>query len=579
MGSNKKQQYFDVIPTKKQPTSQPLRPVTRRSDNGPVLPSRQTRAIPPSFNKLNQYNSGTNNTYSTSRRPIAGKKSHKKHKIIISLVVALLLIGAGSLSYGWFMNHLLKRINVLGFTSSVGGTENILIAGSTTRCGLKVQNAQWGYCSQGVTGVNSDIIMVVHLDPSTHQVSLLSIPRDTFVPNARAGGESFKIDAALYEGPGQLVKAIEEDFGIPIQHYVELNFDGFVNVVNAAGGIRMDFPLPVHDAYSHLNITKAGCTELNGVTALQLIRARHLQYKPASIKTDNTYYWPYEQQSDIGRIARTHEFLRVLASSVQKRGLSNPITDDKLVSSILPNVIVDSGLNDSNILGLIEDFHHANLVNAPQYTMPIAVTPFGSYYFEGGNFGDVVFPVEPTDQNIINKFLGSANNLNTMSGKNLPSPSTISVSVMNGSGTPGQATIIANDFKDLGFSIGEVGNDKPVSYQAQETVVYYSNGNEAQAETVARQLTGYVIMSLNPKKVVSGSNVTVVTGTDLSVNGAPTASTSASPTTPSASSTQATSTQTTTTNSVTSISPAGGFAAPSQSDAGLTPWDPRACTN
>ena len=74
---------------------------------------------------------------------------------------------------------------------------------------------------------------------------MLSIPRDTFVPNARAGDEAFKIDAALYEGPTQLVSAVEEDFGIPIQHYVEVGFDGFVNIVNAVGGIKMDFPMPV----------------------------------------------------------------------------------------------------------------------------------------------------------------------------------------------------------------------------------------------------------------------------------------------------------------------------------------------
>ena len=121
------------------------------------------------------------------------------------------------------------------------------MVGSTSRCALKVQNPAYGLCSQGVNGVNSDVVMILHLNPANNSVSILSIPRDLFVPNARTDGAN-KIDAALAEGPSQLVDAIEEDFGIPIQHYVELNFDTFANVVDALGGINMYFPEPVYDA-------------------------------------------------------------------------------------------------------------------------------------------------------------------------------------------------------------------------------------------------------------------------------------------------------------------------------------------
>ena len=106
--------------------------------------------------------------------------------------------------------------------------------------------------------MNSDVVMILHLDPNKKTASILSIPRDLFVPNARATGAN-KIDAALVEGPEQLVSAIEEDFGIPIHHYVELNFDSFQGVVNALGGIKMYFPEPVFDAYSGLNVPTAGC--------------------------------------------------------------------------------------------------------------------------------------------------------------------------------------------------------------------------------------------------------------------------------------------------------------------------------
>ena len=128
------------------------------------------------------------------------------------------------------------------------GTENVLMVGSTDRCALKVQNAAYGLCSAGVNGVNSDVVMILHLDPARHSVSILSIPRDLFVPNARTTGAN-KIDAALYQGPSQLVAAINQDLGIPVQHYVVLNFDSFANVVDALGGVKMYFPEPVYDAY------------------------------------------------------------------------------------------------------------------------------------------------------------------------------------------------------------------------------------------------------------------------------------------------------------------------------------------
>src|SRR5260370_25430305 len=130
-------------------------------------------------------------------------------------------------------------------------TENILLVGSTSRCALTHQNPAYGLCSDGVTGVNSDVIMVMHLNPANRSISILSIPRDLFVPNARAGGAG-KIDNALADGPGQLVDIIQQDFGIPIQHYVELNFETFANVVDALGGITMYFPQPAFGQSSRL---------------------------------------------------------------------------------------------------------------------------------------------------------------------------------------------------------------------------------------------------------------------------------------------------------------------------------------
>src|SRR6202041_2219635 len=114
------------------------------------------------------------------------------------------------------------------------------------RCALSVQNPAYGLCSQGVNGVNSDVIMILHADAAHHRLALLSIPRDLFIPNARSSGAN-KVDAGLSEGLTQVVAAVEEDFGIPIQHAVSLNFDQFANIVDSLGGINMAFPVSVFD--------------------------------------------------------------------------------------------------------------------------------------------------------------------------------------------------------------------------------------------------------------------------------------------------------------------------------------------
>src|SRR5579863_1415098 len=205
------------------------------------------------------------------------RRSPKKIILITLATVVVVIVAAVAGDY-WYINHLIHRIPVKVTVKTYNNSENILLVGSTTRCGLKVQNKAYGLCSQGVTGVNSDVVMILHLNLTTNQVSILSLPRDLFVPNARKDGAN-KIDAALYNGPNQLVKAIQEDFAIPINHYVELNFDTFAEVVDVLGGIKMYFPMSVFDAYSQLYVRHPGCIQLNGTRALQVVRARHLQIR------------------------------------------------------------------------------------------------------------------------------------------------------------------------------------------------------------------------------------------------------------------------------------------------------------
>ena len=491
---------------------------------------------------------------------------------LIALAVVLIVVVAGA-GFAYYLTHDLHRVKVEGLNSALttgqeAGTENILMVGSTSRCALSVQNAAFGLCSQGVNGVNSDVIMILHADPTHHRLALLSIPRDLFIPNARTTGPN-KIDAGLYQGLTQLVAAIEEDFGIPIQHAVSLNFDQFANIVNALGGINMAFPQSVFDAESGLNVQAATCVHLDGFQALAVVRARHLQYKGDSTTTD-ARYWPQEAQSDLARINRDHEFLRVLSAAAAKKGLDNPITDLSLINSLKADLTFDQSWGVHDMVDLILDFHSININSAPQLTVPVAVVTDpegsgGSYVYQGGSYGDVEFPAEPQDQSSVDQVLGVSATTDTMTGMPLPAPSSVTVSVMNGTGAANQAATTAAALGALGFHTVGVGDISPVGDLA-ETVVYYgsrSSATEAAAEAVARSMSGAVTMAYDPSRVADGAKVTVVTGTQFSVN---------APAAPATSTTAPVATTTPTT------SPASGeIAAPSAVNPSLAPWDPRAC--
>jgi len=502
-----------------------------------------------------------------------GRRSRKRTAAWVggTVMLVLVLVAGAAAGYGWYLNHEIHHIDLRNLTSAPvkgddAGTENILMIGSTDRCALKVQNPAYGLCSQGVTGVNSDVVMILHLNPVNHSVSILSIPRDLFVPNARSDGAN-KIDAALYQGPDQLIAAIEEDFGIPIQHFVELNFDSFINVVQALGGIKMYFPEPVYDAYSGLNIQTTGCIALDGTQALQVVRARHVQYKGPGVTTTDPAYWPQEAQSDIARIRRDHEFLRVLATAVKAKGLSNPLTDQQLVSGVVSQLTVDSSFSASDMISLVLGYHDVDVGSAPQLTMPVSVDQFGSYTYQGGSYGDIEFPSEPQDHNAVDQFLGlKSGSEDTYSGGALPAPSSVTVSVLNGSGAYNQATTTSQSLQALGFHIETIGDSPPVGQEAE------TPAQLAAAQLVANSLSGAVIMAMDPTQVKAGSQVTVVTGTDFSVN-APPATTTTAPgggTTPSST--------TTTTGSSGNTGNSGAFQAPTPTVESLQPWDPRSCT-
>ncbi|MGC8513346.1 MAG: LCP family protein [Acidimicrobiales bacterium] len=450
-------------------------------------------------------------------------------------------------------------------TGTAGGTaENILLIGNQSRAGLTTPAdiQQFGN-PQLLSGSLSDVIMILHLDPKTKQASILSIPRDLF-SHMPAGSPVLsweKIDAALNDGvngPDNLVKAIQEDFGIPINHYVEINFDGFENTVNALGGLRMYFPEKLYDLESQLNITTTGCLQINGAQALALVRSRHLQYDPPGYNGPVST-WPYDPESDLARIVRDHEFVRVLLSTAVSKGLTNPITLNSFIGAVINQVTMDPGLKNQ-LISLAETYGHLNPNSIPETTLP--VTTYNGYYYRGASMGDIDFPVQPNDYQTIAKWDPSA----------LPAPvAPTTVTVLNIVGSYNLASTTATALQADGFNIGTIANGA-VPANPSETVIEYPTGGLAQAVSVLDKLSGAV--ALKPDPSLPAGTVTVEAGTNFSVVGAstPNPTTSATSTASTSASASSTGVSPSTTNP-----PTVGNQTPSSSADNLTPYDPRPC--
>ncbi|MHB8263302.1 MAG: LCP family protein [Acidimicrobiales bacterium] len=424
-------------------------------------------------------------------------------RAVVVLGCTAILLAAVGFGYVEYRNHQIRRISVQKLVPTPpSGMENILLVGSSSNCILPAgRRASFGKCPE-VTPSRSDTVMLVHLDPKNGSASILSIPRDLFLPIPNSTSAN-RVDDALNISPEQLVATVEDDLGIPVNHFVELNLDGFENVVNALGGVDMYFPDLLSDTYSGLNITKSGCRHLNGSGVLAVVRSRHLYYK------DNGS-WHYDSRGDLGRVQRGQEVLKVLASSVRRRGLSNPLTDNALISAIAPEIRVDQTFSLSEMLGLILRFHALNPTAAPTQTLPVRIDR-NMYTYRGGDYGGVLFPSEPQDASAIDSFLG----ISSPPWSSI-APSSISVAVEDGMPGATQALSVASALRSLNFDVLSVGKAPPVGPVA-ETVIYYRPGAQDKAERLLEAMSGAVTIASGP--TTKGADVTLVTGSDFSVHG------------------------------------------------------------
>ena len=202
-----------------------------------------------------------------------------------------------------------------------GVGQNYLIIGSDAR--------------PGDTGSRSDVIVLVHVPKDKKTVQLIHFPRDLYVPIP--GRKKDKINAAYaYGGAPLLVNTLQTLLGVKIDHVAKTDFQGFKNMTDAVGGVRVYAEEASSGSGNGGDVDiKKGWNDLNGAQALAFVRER------------------YElSEGDISRGRRQQAFIKALMlKALSREVITNPITLTKFLDAATDNLIVDKGLSVGTMRG------------------------------------------------------------------------------------------------------------------------------------------------------------------------------------------------------------------------------------
>jgi len=270
----------------------------------------------------------------SSNRSAGGPRRRTLRRVAWGFLGLLVLaLFGGFLWANWVFNKI-EKVPVAAELSHGSGTNYLLVGADNSRNPDESR--------EGVAGVRSDTIMVLRIEGG--QAKMMSLNRDLWVDNPATGTKG-RLNATYNQGPANLIKAVTQSFGIPIDRYVEIDFTSFGSLVNSFGGIDVEFANPAFDLASGLDVPQAGLVHLNGDQALAFVRSRHYT---EVIDGRNV---PEGGLPDVNRTARQQIFLREIMSEVGSN--RNPF---KLVSAASK---MSDGLRVDDAMSLIDAMRFA----------------------------------------------------------------------------------------------------------------------------------------------------------------------------------------------------------------------------
>lgn len=433
------------------------------------------------------------------RRWLKGKNAGKAFAIVIATMIFVsTAVAWGFKSYFESNSHTVNALDPdsdsIKDASAQLGDENFLLVGSDTRAGATAGDGVG--TEESVEGARSDTVMIAHIPKDRERVVVVSFPRDLEVTrpacegwNAKTGepdgvqhpeAKRVKLNTAyMVGGPKCVTKLVQELSGLAVNHFVGIDFHGFKDMVDAVQGVEVCVERPMVDTTLGTVVPEAGkSVKISGDQALNFVRARH-------VVGDKT--------SDYGRIIRQQRFLSsLLRKAMSSEVLLSPSKLTNFVKAFSSSTFGDNiGIDQLVTLG--QSMQGVDAGKVTFITIPTVGTE-NERHNEDLRVDDAnaLFAAIRQDTPLPGETTTKKDQPDQQASglKQQPStvdPKTVKIQVLNGGNeTGGIAGDTADDLARLGFEIVRVGSTTP----ADKTVVKYSKGHEAQAQTLQAAVPG-----------------------------------------------------------------------------------------
>ena len=343
----------------------------------------------------------------------------------------------------------------------------------------------------------TDTLIVLRLDTGessdggagTTDVSVVSIPRDLWVPISGYGGEHQKINSLLaFTGPQTLVQTVRDYFAIPIHHVIQVDFNGFLELFEIIGGLDVYIEFPIKDKKAQLSIEETGCVSLTPEQGLGIVRSRTMQ---AFIQGE---WREVDSLSDLDRMDRQQDFLILALQQAFDSGFRDPGKIRNVIEDVFRGgyLTLDDRMTPEDMIDLANRFSgfDANALN--RYTLPTFFDWDGPY--------SILRLYEAEAQIILDVFRGDQ------------TEKSFGITLLNGTGITGEAKRISNDLVAAGFRVAETGNAP--SFDFELTTIYFDASQKDSALLLQSHLLSGA--ELIQRDTQTGKGIEMVFGRDYS---------------------------------------------------------------
>ena len=434
-----------------------------------------------------------NNKYKNTKQ----KKKMKKWKKVLLIIFLILLIAGGVFAYrvyknGWGLSGMLATV--------VGHDEYTKKDLNEFRCLVL------GISTDEEGALLTDTIMVASYNPNTQKATLLSIPRDTYTGKNPKKATAYQKINSIYsrnEDPQDVLDAVNEITGLDLQYYVIIKTEGFIELVDAIGGVTFNVPIDMdyddtsQDLHIHL---KAGEQQLDGDKAEQLVRFRH--------NNDGTTYPEEYGNNDLGRMRTQREFIMAVIKQTAK--MENIFKLGEILNVAEKNVITNVDFNVAkDYIPYAVEFNTDNLLTA---TLPGTTPPWNQ------TNGVSIFVADEEETESLIQELFYDRDLeqpteegmeNTTSMQTTVSKADVKLEILNGSGNSKNLQKVVDELKSAGYEVYRTGTTNTTS---KTTIIDKKNTADTILENIQMVLGVGTISSTESSS--SKANITIIIGKD-----------------------------------------------------------------